>query len=180
MNCPRCHKKLKTQKIGAVDIDECSGCKGMWFDKDELRKAKDETDPDLNWMDFELWKHQDRFHVVAKPIKCPKCNNTMAAINYGKTKIEVDYCTHCRGVWLDAGEFKKIIEALTEELETKSVSEYLKSSIEEAKEIITGSESFISEWKDFLTVIRMLQYRILVSNPKVSKGLANIQARSPF
>ena len=179
MKCPRCDKELETRTIGTVKIDECVGCKGVWFDEDELRKAKDETDADLNWMDFELWKHQDRFHVSTKPSTCPKCNVDMAAIDYDRTKVEVDYCTKCKGVWLDADEFKKIIDALTEELLAKSVSEYVKASVEEAKEIIAGPERFISEWKDFLTVIRMLQYRILTKNPRVSKALADIQAAGP-
>jgi len=179
MKCPRCGKELQTRTIGTVEVDECIGCKGIWFDEDELRKAKDETNSDLNWMDFELWKHQDRFHVATKPVACPKCSVEMAAIDYDKSTVEVDCCTKCKGVWLDADEFKKIIDALTEELLTKSFSEYVKASVEEAKEIITGAERFISEWKDFLTVIRMLQYRILTENPRVSKALADIQAASP-
>jgi Zn-finger nucleic acid-binding protein len=180
MKCPRCDKALKTRTIETVEIDECVGCNGIWFDQDELRKAKDETNPDLNWMDFELWKHQDRFHVAAKPIKCPKCKEEMVAIDYDKTKVEIDYCIECKGVWLDAGEFEKIIDALTEELSTKSASEYVKDTLEEAKNIITGSEPSISEWKDFLTVLRMLEYRILSENPRVAKALTDIQVTSPF
>lgn len=180
MKCPRCSKDLRLRRVGAVEIDECVSCKGIWFDEDELRKAKDETDRDLNWMDFELWKHQDRFHVAVKPIKCPKCNVEMAAVDYGKTKVEIDCCTKCKGVWLDAQEFKKIVEALTEELLTKSVQDYVRASVEEAREIVTGPENFISEWKDLLTVVRMLEYRILTKNPRVSKALADIQAHIPI
>jgi Zn-finger nucleic acid-binding protein len=179
MKCPRCEKELETRTIGAVEVDECLGCQGIWFDKDELRKAKDETNSDLNWMDFELWKHQDLFHVATKPVACPKCNVEMAAIDYDKSKVEVDCCAKCKGVWLGGDEFKKIIDALTEEFLTKDVSEYVKASVEEAKEVITGPERFISEWKDFLTVLRMLEYRILTKNPRVSKALADIQAAGP-
>ncbi len=179
MKCPRCDKELETRTIGTVEVDECVGCKGIWFDEDELRKAKNATDADLNWMDFELWKHQDRFHVATKPIACPRCNVEMAAIDYDKSKVEVGYCTKCKGTWLDGDEFKKIIDILTEELLTKSVSEYVKASVHEAKEIITGPERFISEWKDFLTVLRMLEYRILTRNPRVAEALAAIQAAGP-
>ncbi len=54
--------KLRTLKM--LKIDVCSKCAGVWFDQDELRKAKDQTEPDLNWMDFEIWKHEDRFKFL--------------------------------------------------------------------------------------------------------------------
>jgi Zn-finger nucleic acid-binding protein len=180
MNCPRCKIAMKKRNIKDIKIDECPKCKGIWFDQGELRKAKDQTDPDLNWMDFEIWKHEDRFNLSAKPIQCPKCNIEMAAIQYGDTNVEIDYCSKCRGTWLDEGEFGKIIDALTDELGTKSVSDYIKSSLEEAKEIITGPEGLVSEWKDFITVLRMFEYRFFVENPKLLKAVKAIQEVSPF
>lgn len=42
-------------------------------------------------------------------MKCPKCEIvelTMA----DRSGVEIDYCTACRGVWLDRGELDKIIE----------------------------------------------------------------------
>lgn len=171
---------MQKRKIGTVEVGECAGCKGIWFDEGELRKAKDEADPDLNWMDFELWEHEDEFHVAVKPITCPRCDVQMAAIEYGTTKVEINYCTKCKGIWLDTDEFKKIIDALTEELLTKSVHDYVRASVEEAKEIVAGPDTVMSEWKDFLTVVRMLEYRILSKNPRVSKALTAIQTNIPI
>ena len=112
MDCPRCDGSMDVKKIENVEIDECPKCKGIWFDPDELRNAKDQTDPDLNWMDFEIWKHEDRFKFGKNPIKCPKCNAEMAAIQYDKTAVEIDYCTQCQGAWLDEDEFEKIYRQL--------------------------------------------------------------------
>ncbi|MBI5707590.1 MAG: zf-TFIIB domain-containing protein [Armatimonadetes bacterium] len=42
-------------------------------------------------------------------MKCPNCEVielTMA----DRTGVEIDYCTVCRGVWLDRGELDKIID----------------------------------------------------------------------
>lgn len=180
MKCPRCQTELQTRPTDGVEIDECPSCQGIWFDNDELRRVKDETDNDLNWMDFELWKHEDRFRIAAKPIDCPKCEVAMVAIDYDETGVEIDFCTKCRGVWLDAGEFEKIINSLSEELLGKDVPDYLRASLAEAKEIITGPESFFSEWKDFTTVLRMLQYRLLGENPKFGGALATFQAKTQF
>lgn len=180
MNCPRCRTTLATRTIDGVEIDECRDCQGIWLDAEKLRRLKDQADPDLKWMDFELWDHADRFHIADKPVECPTCTATLVAIEYGDTDVEIDYCTGCRGVWLDADEFGKIIAHLSEDLLTTESSEYLRASLEEARELVTGPESFLSEWKDFVTVLRMLQYRLLGENPRLGRALAEFQAKSQF
>jgi Zn-finger nucleic acid-binding protein len=178
--CPKCEADLTPKNIGPVEVDECEKCKGIWFDKDELRQAKDITDSDLNWMDFEIWKHEKDFKARETHILCPNCKKHTHAIDYGSTPIEVDYCDYCKGVWLDKGEFQKIIDALTTELLTKSFSEYIGASIEEAKEVVTGPESLISEWKDLVTVLRMMQYRMFVEHPKLLKTITSVQQVNPL
>jgi Zn-finger nucleic acid-binding protein len=180
MKCPCCNTDLKSKMIEDVEIDECHSCRGVWFEDDELRKAKDATDPDLNWMDFEIWKHKGQFEARSRNLACPQCSRTLVAVDYEDTGIEIDYCPECKGTWLDKGEFKKVIDALTKELLTKSFSEYIKASIEEAKEVITGPESFASEWKDFATVFRMMHYRLFAENPKLLDTVTNIQRMNPM
>jgi Zn-finger nucleic acid-binding protein len=178
MKCPSCQSRFETRSTGGVEIDECSGCQGIWLDADELRQVKDGSDKDLNWMDFELWKHPDRFRVNSNRMKCPTCTTALVAIDYDDTGVEVDFCTQCRGVWLDGGELEKIIAHLSEELLTKDTSAYVRASLEEAKELVTGPESFLSEWRDLATVLRMLQYRLLSENPRLGSALAEFQAKS--
>ena len=162
MKCPCCKLELKKNLVKKIEIAECEQCKGTWFEGDELRKAKDAADEDLNWMDFEIWKNKDRFKIKSRNLPCPQCNKALVAIDYADTGVEIDCCPVCRGTWLDKGEFKKIIDALTNELLAKSFAEYIKTSVEEAKEILTGPESFFSEWKDFATVLRIMQYTFLL------------------
>ncbi|HUW57713.1 MAG TPA: zf-TFIIB domain-containing protein [Planctomycetota bacterium] len=171
MNCPKCRKPMQAASAEDIEVDQCPQCRGTWFDRDELRKAKDVSEPDLNWMDFEIWEHKDRFRLSAKARPCPKCDVDMVAIGYDDTQVEIDYCPKCEGVWLDAGEFEKIIGALNEEANTKSLSGYIVASLEEAAEVITGPESFFSEWKDFTTVMRLFEYRMLVKNPKLMDAI---------
>lgn len=50
-------------------------------------------------------------------MKCPNCEVielTMA----DRAGVEIDYCTACRGVWLDRGELDKIIERAALRLDT--------------------------------------------------------------
>lgn len=180
MNCPTCSTELSTKVLGDIEVDECEKCKGVWFDTDELRKAKDLTDDNLNWMDFEIWKHEDLFKASSGDLECPKCSKSLVSIDYADTGVKVDYCPGCKGTWLDKGEFAKIIDALHKELYSKSFSDYVTSSLEEAKEIVTGPESFVSEWKDFSTVLKLLETRLFIEKPGLADAINSIQKASPI
>lgn len=180
MKCSSCNAEMKTKKMGSQELDECPSCAAIWFDAGEFDHVKDEMDPNLNWMDFDIWKHEDQFKFQAPAKNCPKCNINMATILYGNTDVEVNFCEKCRGIWLDKGEFEKIIEALNQELLGKEASDYAKAALEEAREIITGKEGLISEWKDFRTVLRLLKYRLFVEHPDFTAALAKAQAYTPF
>src|SRR5437762_7819140 len=39
--CPRCGNDLEPEKMGEVTVDRCRGCKGLWFDGDEVEHAID-------------------------------------------------------------------------------------------------------------------------------------------
>ncbi len=84
------------------------------------------------------------------------------------------------GTWLEESEFSNIIDALNSELANKSIKNYVKASLEEAKEIIIGPESLVSEWKDFVTVLRMFQYRFFIENPNLRDTIIDIQKGFPL
>jgi Zn-finger nucleic acid-binding protein len=174
--CPKCKEELTHKEIGGIEVDECPTCKGVWYEKDELRQAKDTYDSDLNWMDFEILKHKDQFKSTSCVHLCPTCQEPMVSLEYGKSKVIINYCQSCQGTWLDKGEFKKIIDELELELLTKSFPSYIKETIKEGAEIITGHESLISEWKDFANVLRFMQYRLFVENPKLLDAVTRVQA----
>ena len=180
MNCPLDGTTLEIHTIHSVDVEECPQCKGLWFEKDELRKAKDDADPDLNWLDFDLWSDQESFKTELSARNCPRCGENMATISYADTGVTVDYCVEEHGIWLDKGEFQAIIEALENETLSMDSSEYAKASFDEAKDLLVGNEGFASEWKDFRTVSRLLQYRILVDNPRLAELLVALQTTTPF
>jgi uncharacterized protein len=41
-------------------------------------------------------------------MKCPKCGEALKARSF--QKIEIDQCTGCHGIWLDAGELEQVAE----------------------------------------------------------------------
>ena len=179
MQCPKCHTELIPRAIETVTVDECGGCEGIWFEKEELRMVKDATDPDLNWMDFEIWGKPEALKVSGTRSQCPRCAVSMHVLDYDDTGVEVEYCDQCSGVWLDKGKLGTIIDALERELLDKSLGDYVKETLGEAKELLIGPESFVSEWKDFATVVRLLQYRLLSLRPEIAKKIVLFQ-RNPF
>jgi Zn-finger nucleic acid-binding protein len=36
MRCPKCGMQLKEIEFGAVRLDQCCSCEGLWLDKGEL------------------------------------------------------------------------------------------------------------------------------------------------
>jgi Zn-finger nucleic acid-binding protein len=165
--CPRCQQEMRSATVASVRVEECPACKGLWFEDQELRLAKDQTDADLAWMDFEIWRHPERFQRSPRALGCPSCggDRPMVGVQYGATGVTVDACEGCHGVWLDRGELDRIVRALGDELDAKDVRDYARASLEEARELFTGSESLASEWRDLRSVLRLLQLRFFVDNP---------------
>ncbi len=103
MNCPKCSNiqlcEAKVKKT-VVHVDFCKSCKGIWFDRFELERL----------MENSLWDLQIPSGSDRAQLLCPKCSQRMWSFNYPETKIMVDACKSCHGIWLDAGELKKIEE----------------------------------------------------------------------
>ncbi|MBI2034356.1 MAG: zf-TFIIB domain-containing protein [Candidatus Levybacteria bacterium] len=163
--CPSCGSNLKQKNYNGVRIDECERCNGMWFDKDELRRAKDATDDDLRWLDFDLFeKKEGKFSAIKTDKKCPSCSSQMQSLQYMDSKVTIDVCPSCNGVWLDNNELKKIVQYLENIVVSKTSSEYTGDMAKQFQEIITGPESTASELKDFLAVVRLFDQRLLAEN----------------
>jgi Zn-finger nucleic acid-binding protein len=179
MNCPRCNGFLEPHAEHGIEVQECVNCRGIWFNKEELRKAKDLADPDLVWMDFDLWKDPELLAARAGTMLCPVCQKPLARIEYADTSVVVDCCVEGHGTWLDKGEFEGIITALQKELESKPGSEYLHETLHQAAELVSGHERFASEWKDLRTIFRLMEYRILIEHPNLAATIDAIRRGSP-
>jgi Zn-finger nucleic acid-binding protein len=179
MDCPKCGHQLVSRTVGSQSVQECEACHGLWLSARELHEAVDEAAPDLAWLDFDIWRDAGQFSVTERPMKCPQCGTPMLTLEYADTGIQVDYCRSCEGIWLDADELPKIVRALNEEANTRSVPEYIVASLEEARELLAGPTGPRAEWRDLRQVLRLLQYRILSEHPGWLKGLTDIERSIP-
>lgn len=182
MKCPNCPSELEQIDFRDIKMDECPGCQGRWFDRSELCKAKDNTDDDLRWLDFDPFDPKSsQFHIISKEGKsCPKCSQTMSALTYANSGVIIEKCEQCEGIWLHEGEFKKIIAYLETLVTSASVSEYVIDSLKQFLEIVTGPEDRISEVKDFLVVLKLLKLRASVEHSKIAATTNKIYQYLPF
>ena len=181
MKCPDCQNELKIIDLKGVKIDECVKCRGKWFERNELRLVKDRQDDYLRWLDFDPFgKDAEKLSIPSDGKKCPKCLKQMNSLTYQQSKILIDKCSTCEGIWLNHGELVKIIRYLENVILTQPVQKYVKDSFKQFIEIFKGKEGLISETKDFLAVLYLLQLRIAVENPALVKASENIYNNTPF
>ena len=169
MKCPLCKIEMKKVIFYGVEIDYCPQCLGLWFEKDELSQAKDEKDQDLKWLDIDLWQKRTKFKISQTQKYCPVCSTPLYAVRYNDSQIEVDVCNLCQGIWLDRGEFKKIVDYLKEKGKEEILKNYFKNLVKQGRGIFTGPETFRSELTDFLMVLKLLNYKFTVQHPTISK-----------
>jgi Zn-finger nucleic acid-binding protein len=91
---------MKPAIFEGFEIDRCPACKGMFFDKGELRgmiaKKMGNTADTLN---FSSTSDQ----MDAMRAKCPRCSVNMSVVQ-GPGEVKVDVCPQCNGAFLDQGE----------------------------------------------------------------------------
>lgn len=110
MNCPKCNAAMETLAVGGIEVERCTGCKGLWFDAREHEKLKDvkgAADIDVG----------PRAPAPAEPfdpaapapkVMCPVCHTPMILMSvHGKKGLRYESCKVCYGAFFDAGEFRE-------------------------------------------------------------------------
>lgn len=174
MFCPSCKENLEKAIFYGVEIDYCPKCLGLWFEEEELRLAKDKKDESLNWLDIDLWKERKKFKISKGQKLCLSCRSPLYEVNYGDSEIIVDFCNICLGIWLDRGEFRKIIEYLRTTKSHEVFNNFIEKVAEELLEVFTGPEAFKEEVLDFLTVLKLLNYKFIVQHPAIFHIIAKL------
>lgn len=103
MKCPKCRQQDLREKYvreSNINVDYCPKCKGVWFDRGELEQSMEAADPHL----------QIPRAAVRLQAPCPRCAKPLYAFPYPQTRVMIEMCKACKGLWLDAGEFKRIRE----------------------------------------------------------------------
>ena len=126
MKCPVCQNEMAEKNFGGILVDVCEdGCKGIWFDWNELNRL-DEKNEGLGKALKESLTYPRVNDDNRVQIKCPRCNIPMHTHKYQSSKeINVDECYNCGGFFLDSGELRVIRDTFMSEYERKKYEEKL-------------------------------------------------------
>jgi PAT family beta-lactamase induction signal transducer AmpG len=106
MRCPKCRADMEPIDYQGTEIDRCTICNGIWFDRGEMEqlrnaKAAKEIDTGSREVGKQLNSIDD--------YDCPRCGGTMKKmVDPDQRHIWFETCRDCNGSFFDAGEFKDL------------------------------------------------------------------------
>ena len=124
------------EDFGGVRVDVCkNGCKGIWFDWQELIRLNEDHEGAGNALE-EALKSSRVNYAGRQPLNCPKCGIAMQAHKYSSAKeVSVDECYGCGGFFLDSGELREMRENYMSEEERDAYVQKLLDEMPEYKEM---------------------------------------------
>ena len=113
MNCPACGDALHRMAYRGLVLDQCSGCRGVWYDADELGAFLERylaEHPDLPSARLTLSQESSTIAPAGEGERsCPRCDFPLEKYNYGyDSGIILDRCHACEGVWVDGEEVQRL------------------------------------------------------------------------
>ena len=110
MNCPRCNAALAAKDITAggtiATVAACSKCEGQWMKANDLQRLAEIIEPVV----VEV-RNLPPINKQLKLMNCPECGNHPPLSKFRPERdpnVMLDYCSNCRGVWLDKNELEAI------------------------------------------------------------------------
>jgi uncharacterized protein len=103
MQCPKCNASMEKVIFEGVEVDRCSGCRGIWFDFQEQQQLKQMKGAATIDTGDKATGH--KMNEVSN-IRCPKCGTLMThLVDVEQNHIAYEACPHDYGVFFDADEF---------------------------------------------------------------------------
>src|SRR5262245_24151104 len=115
LKCPRDGKPLQEQTHdGGARVDACPTCRGVWLGLGELERIQQAVGPAepgiMRDIDSVAGKYEAA-RVKNSPPACPHGHGPMVPKDYAFcSRVVLDGCPKCRGVWLDGGELDTLEE----------------------------------------------------------------------
>lgn len=174
--CPTCAIALDAYGVYGIKFESCAKCAGLWLHPKELEALKARVDAgswgNLRWMNDEV-DALEKASAMMSDKHCPECKDDgLVSTHFGNSKIIVDWCRRCHGIWLECDEFEDIARYLRDELNQLTSKDMEKKVAAEVKRIWTdGSESKISEILDAKAAISALVNVSIFEHPRLAKIL---------
>lgn len=116
MKCPVCNTRMTQYHLTDMDLDLCPSCDGAWFDEGELSSVLEqllENDAITRQLKPGLAEGETRQHE--RQLTCPRCGMLTDCTQFSfDSRIYIDRCIKCSGVWVDKGELLAILKYVSE------------------------------------------------------------------
>lgn len=113
MNCPKCSSTMTPYTDGSqVELDYCTKCKGIWFDKGEISIYCTAPEDFLDLRNSIQKGKQSDF-------SCSHCpGEYLMEVPYAPNEaLHIDWCPQCHGAFLDPRELGHLKTILAKNLE---------------------------------------------------------------
>ena len=110
--CPECQRPFAPVRVGAVTLDECARCGGLWVDTTSFHRICEETEQQTVVLKAAFSRPEGPANpaTTERYWPCPECRRLMNRQNFGRVSgVLVDICKG-HGVWFNQGELRRIVE----------------------------------------------------------------------
>jgi Zn-finger nucleic acid-binding protein len=111
LTCLKCTSVLDKARVEDVEVDVCPACGGLWLDHGEVERLSRKMHGELERL-RRLLKTKSTPPAVPSEVQtaCPACTGPVKEVMLGD--IHVDFCTRCKGLFLDRGELDGAVAAV--------------------------------------------------------------------
>lgn len=109
--CPRCKTPLTVEEHGDIIMEHCEDCGGYWMNPEDFKAV-------IDLIRLPAASGANRTGVdltdVEEDALCPHCGVPMHPFNYaGDSGVILDKCPACGGLWLDNGDFERVLTVVS-------------------------------------------------------------------
>jgi uncharacterized protein len=109
LGCMKCTSILDKTQIEDIEIDACPKCGGLWLDHGEVERVSTKMASEVDRLKGLVAPRTGPPPVPSEiSSACPACTSPMKEVLVGK--IHIDYCSSCKGIFLDRGELDAALE----------------------------------------------------------------------
>ncbi len=105
--CVRCTSVLDNATVSGVEVDLCPSCGGLWLDAGELERIGKSDAKSMGELQKSLKGSATPEPPSETQTSCPACSAELKQTKVGS--VTVDFCTTCKGVFLDKGELDEAV-----------------------------------------------------------------------
>jgi len=127
MQCPRDQTELLREGFWKYPRDACPACQGIFVLERDMTEGLGHKEPKK----FEAVAAVKLDNLGDSDLKCPRDGTKLKSVHFANA--EIDVCPACKGLWLDHGEYEKIVSRMREKADVIRPNPKLKLP-EEAQE----------------------------------------------